>query len=152
MNAAHPPAVARVGRLSFLVCLAVALGLSACSSKENRPACHAVTGKVLVKGKPAEGALVVFHPAQKTDEKAWPSGYPRGTAGADGTFTLSTFGTGDGAPAGEYVVVIQWPKVNPDNEEEQEDRLQGRYADPAAAKLKAQVKEGPNELPPFQLK
>jgi hypothetical protein len=71
----------------------------------------------------------------------------------DGTFALSTYGDKDGAPAGEYVVLVRWPgKVLPDGREEPEDKLYGRYYDASRPLLKATVQAGPNDLPTFQLK
>jgi hypothetical protein len=49
---------------------------------------------------------VVFHPKDNADPQA---PRPFGTAGADGSFGLTTSRPGDGAPAGEYRVTVIWP-------------------------------------------
>jgi hypothetical protein len=57
----------------------------------------------------------------------------------------------DGAPAGEYRVVVEWPayrrgrNIGP-------DRLMGKFAKPETSGLKATIEPGPNGLPPFELK
>jgi len=114
-----------------------------------------VTGKVLFKDQPAEGAQVVFHPAAETDSSADPATKPKtpfGTVQADGTFKLYTDPYGDGAPAGDYVVMITWYGASPRNSEQAVNKLPAKYSDPSNPLLKVTVKEGKNELEPFQIK
>ena len=122
--------------------------VSSCSA---RVALHPVRGKVLVAGKPAVGAIVVLHPLEPPALGLRP---PSGRVEADGSFTLSTLVAGDGAPAGEYRVAIAWlgdvSKADPVTGEVPV-KLAPRYADPKTSDLRAHIKEGPNELPPFQL-
>lgn len=104
----------------------------------------------MVKGKPAAGAFVLFIPVNEPADS--PDPRPRAEAGSDGAFVLNTYEDKDGAPAGEYVVTVTWPGgVLPDGREEPADKLLGRYESAAKSKLRATVKEGPNDLPPFQL-
>lgn len=134
-----------------LVVLAALLGLS-CSG----PApLNAVRGKVVHKGQPLAGALVVFHPKGATDAKTVPS---TGLTKEDGTFALTT-GDKDGAPAGEYVVTVICSEpvggkkgAISTGPVETQDRLKGAYADRAASKLAATVAPGENQLDPFDLK
>jgi hypothetical protein len=109
---------------------------------------HPVGGKVLYNGQPAAGATVVFHP-KKDDPRAL---RPIGKVGADGTFTLTTYAHGDGAPAGDYAVVVIWPPAGARKKVGSGDRLGGRYGTPAASPLRARVDEGKNEFPPFELR
>jgi hypothetical protein len=131
-----------------------ALGCLACSG--NGEALNPVRGKVTYKNQPARGVLVTFHPEGGDKVTAV---RPTGTTGEDGTFTL-TSGSKEGAPAGSYVVTFVWPeevkaksskgKISlepPDSR----DRLQGAYANLAKG-LKIQIKSGPNQLEPFDLK
>jgi hypothetical protein len=117
---------------------------------EGRIATYPTRGQVLVGGKPAAGAFVVFHPASNASPKA---GRPSATAADDGTFELTTFEAKDGAPAGEYAVTVQWskPKTTPLSLPGP-DQLKGRYGDPAKSGLKASVAARPqNDLEPFRL-
>src|SRR5262249_20625009 len=97
------------------------------------------------------GAIVVLHPLEPPAPGSRP---PSGRVETDGSFTLSTFVPGDGAPAGDYRVAIAWladvSRADPVTGEVPR-KLAPRYADPKTSDLRAQVKEGPNELPPFQL-
>jgi hypothetical protein len=110
-----------------------------------------VQGKVLVGDTPAGGAFVLFVPVNEPAQNPEPR--PRATAEDDGSFTLSTYSDKDGAPAGDYIVLVTWPgKVLPDGREEPEDKLFGRYNNAARPALKATVVAGKNDLPTFQLK
>jgi hypothetical protein len=139
-------------RQPVLAALAVALlGLLVGSCRRAGPPLYPVQGRVLFAGKPAAGALVVFHPVG-TDDPAAPK--PSATVQDDGSFTLSTFASGDGAPAGAYEVAITWTedkaKANPDTGEVP-SRLPVRYGNPKTSRLRAKVEEGPTRLEPFQL-
>jgi hypothetical protein len=112
---------------------------------------HPTSGTVTVKGKPAEGAKIIFHPLNPADGKTV---YPFARVGADGAFRLTTYASNDGAPAGEYAVTIVWPAPpeNPDDEPfGGPDQLKGAYANPKKPLLKATVKEGDNPLPSFEI-
>ena len=69
--------------------------------------------------------------------------------------------TGDksGAPAGEYVVTIICSEVIKPKDgkistaaPETEDRLKGGYGNKDNSKITVQIKSGPNQLEPFDLK
>ena len=122
----------------------LAVGCSSEAPKLGEKPVHKVRGQVLVNDKPAAGAFVLFIPVNEVAGSTDPR--PRATADDNGNFEVSTYGDGDGAPAGEYRVAVTWPDGN-----DVEDRLNGRY-DQANSKLKAKVNEGPNELPVFKLK
>ncbi len=126
----------------------VLLTCPACSDR--RPVLYPVHGKVLFDGRPAPGALVVFHPVRDDPKVPKPSGTVRG----DGTFSLGTFAPDDGAPPGDYRVAIVWPAAQSPAGSQKADipnRLPVRYANPQTSPLHAQVKDGPTELEPFKL-
>jgi hypothetical protein len=124
---------------------------------DGRIATYPVTGIVNVDSKPAAGAIVIFVP-NSTSEEGGDRQRPFAAADAQGKFSLMTFEPDDGAPAGDYKVLIQWPAppsadaargggraaVGP-------DRLRGKYFDLDQATLTATVEERSNDLPPFEL-
>jgi hypothetical protein len=122
---------------------------------DDRLSVYPVSGKVSVNGQPAEGATVIFY-TQNTDLRRPGVPIPKGTVAADGTFKLTTYQDGDGAPAGDYAVAINWMQVTkPSNDPEQQvevDRLGGRYSTPDKSGLTAKIEATSNELPPFELK
>ena len=138
--------------IALPVILSAGLAIAGCSpGGPAKKVCYPVKGELTVRGKPAEGATVIFQPwdANPAD---WSAGYPRATVGADGKFQVSTYGENDGAPAGDYVILVTWEAPNPTNEEASgPDRLGGRYVDPAKSNLTAKIEPRPNELPPIRL-
>jgi hypothetical protein len=139
--------------LCVLVAAMVCIGACSKSSGPPKKVCYPVKGQLFVKSQPATGATVIFHPRGSGPEE-WTSGYPRAHVAADGTFELETYGDKDGAPAGDYTVVVTWPRGAADEQSEDTqmiDRLGGRYSDPATSKLQATVNSSPTEVPPIRL-
>lgn len=67
------------------------------------------SGVVSIDGKPLSGAQITLIPE---DNKFPSSVRPRGTSKDDGTFAISTYKAGDGAPAGSYkALVLHYPIV-----------------------------------------
>ena len=60
-----------------------------------------VTGKVIYQDQPVEGARVTFHNTAKTGGRS-----ASGRTAADGTFSLTTNKTDDGALPGDYTITI----------------------------------------------
>jgi hypothetical protein len=143
-------------KISSTVTIAVVVFLVGGCENKDRPYKQA-RGQVFVGGQAAEGALVTLVPINDPDN---PDRKPSGTVGPDGSFTLSTYEsatreTHDGAPPGEYVILITWhPQPNREtlNQESQAiDRLAGRYKDSRTSPLRADIKDDPTELPPINL-
>jgi len=137
-----------------LTLLAVSLGCSSCSGAKGPPV-FPVQGKVLFRGKPASGALVIFHPLNQPELE---KGMPRAVVEDDGSFSVTTLTANDGAPAGDYAVSITWkttsekipsrkgrPKRVPTNFPE-------KYKNPKTSGLVVRVEETQNELRPFDIK
>jgi hypothetical protein len=108
-----------------------------------------VAGTVLVKGKPAAGVTVTFHP--KFDMGAVKF-TPSAVTGKDGRFTLSTAAAGDGAPPGDYAVTFELLRGGADKmgRDVEVDAWKGKYGDPAKGPA-VTVKAGDNALDPFRL-
>lgn len=126
----------------------VSLGLASCGQKNERIAVHPVTGKVTFNNQPAAGAMVVFHPLDKKDDRA----VPRGKVEKDGTFKLSTYDADDGAPSGKYKVTIDWRKSNPlDPNDNGVSLVAAKYTRPDTTPLEVEITPETTELKPFEI-
>lgn len=131
----------RMGLLAALVLCCAGCGAGG-------PRLHPVEGKVLFDNAPPEGAMVVFQPVDGPIGALTPSG----VVGADGGFTLSTHPHGDGAPAGQYTVVVSWLPPDARSQENPKNKLPARYADPKTTPLpKVTIGDGPTKLEPILL-
>jgi hypothetical protein len=135
-----------VGAAAVLALVALVPGCG-----DGRKPVFPVRGQVLdTKEQPAAGAVVIFHPVAADSQDL---AKPVGRVGEDGRFRLTTYKDGDGAPAGDYTITIQWPapKKSPFDKEEP-DQLKGRYADPGTSALRFSVqKKSDNEVPAIRL-
>jgi hypothetical protein len=96
--------------------------------------------------------VVILRPQGEANPAEWSAGFPRANVASDGAFRVGTYADDDGAPQGDYAILITWVAADPQNEEASgPDRLGGRYADPANSKLTAKVEARPTELPPIKL-
>ena len=138
-------------------CILATLALAGCED-DGRLETHPVAGRILINGTPAAGCVVTFVPLDPALKDVV---LPAATASEDGSFALTTYESGDGAPAGEYGVALRWeanswPGRDADRGVDpvvtmKPDRLLERYASPEKSGLKATVKEGENVLEPFRL-
>jgi len=94
--------------------VAAGLGLSGCGSGDQLPV-YPVKGEVRLDGEPTDGAFLVFHPvagaATEGDKKTGDPIKPKAVVKSDGSFQLTTYDTGDGAPKGDYAVTVEWNKL-----------------------------------------
>lgn len=127
---------------------AILCSFASCGASSSQLPTFEVKGQIFQNGKPVPNATVVFHPTTKLGEDI---SNPRGTTNADGSFTLSTYGTADGAPEGAYKITVeQWTTTNP--EKGPESRLPSKLAKPEESGLTAKVASGKNEIPAIQLR
>ena len=120
------------------------------------PPTFPVQGKVVIEGEIASGAQIVFHRvhnSKATTEEDQPRAMPSGVADKDGNFELTSFHPKDGAPAGEYVVTLQWQKwvLKDDDVIPGPNMVPPAYAKPQLSPLRVKVVEGENKLPTFQI-
>lgn len=110
-------------------------------------ATYPAAGRVTINGEAPVGAVVELRPTgPQADER---NSRPWGIVTDDGAYSLTTYETGDGAPAGEYVFTIKWP---PDvSKPSFADRLDGAYADPLKSPWKMTVSAGNNTLSPVNI-
>lgn len=140
--------------LSVRFALALALGAGVFSTGCSQPpepgsgprvAVFPVSGKVQIEGDSPSGAVVVFHSVSKTTPPA------SATVDSEGRFKLTTYETGDGAPAGEYSVTVSLRKlVTKDGDSiTGPNVLPAKFASPTTTPFKVTVAAAPNELKPF---
>jgi hypothetical protein len=133
--------------------LAVLLALGTSCQKAGKQY-YPVHGRVLVDGKPAEGAVVVLHPADDPGMRAL---RPSAIVQADGSFSVRSYDPyvcptpQDGAPVGDYFIAINWFPPGVERSDVIPDKLHNRYGNPTTSGLRVQVKEEPNQLRAFEL-
>jgi hypothetical protein len=137
-----------VMRLSYASLLFVLAATAGCGKSDSLPSLqvYEVNGKVLLgDGKPLTGGWVYFVP--KGDLTVTPSAQ----IGPDGSFTVVTGGSGNGAPAGDYKVRIEAPqfKVDPRSKK---SVFPFKYTDEDSSGLIVTVKPEVNQLETFRLK
>lgn len=119
--------------------LALFLGCSDGPRGGPRIETHPITGVVTVDGQPAQNLLVRCHPVEGSDISTNISGF----TGPDGSFSIGTYESGDGAPEGSYALTFQWGQWSMSGRyEEEDDRLKGKYADPETSDWTAVVVAG----------
>jgi len=134
-------------KLSGLI-VAGCVGLAGCRNSESLPALrvYEVKGKVLLAdGKPLSGGLVTFVP--KGDLPVTPSGVIQ----SDGTFSLVTGGSGDGAPPGDYKVRVEAPQLQATGKSKKPP-FPFKYTDEDSSHLVITVRADTNQLEPIRLK
>jgi hypothetical protein len=108
---------------------------------------------VKFKGQPATGAFLVFHPVGQavTGEER-----PTAKVQEDGSFVLTSHGAksgGEGAPAGEYAVTVQWYKLVTEGKDVKAgpNVIPAQYSKPETTPLKVAVEAKENQLRPFEI-
>jgi hypothetical protein len=129
---------------------ALGAGLAGCHGTDSLPALkvYEVKGKVvLADGKPLDGGWISFVP--KGDLSVTPSS----AINSDGTFSLVTGGSGEGAPAGEYKVRVEAPQLAGfQKARNRRPPFPIKYTDEDSSGLVITVQAAANHLPPFVLK
>jgi len=131
----------------IIACVALlAVGVCSCSKKPDRLPVATVKGSVTFDGKPAAGAMLVFHPLSGAAAEA--KLRPVAAVQDDGSFEAHTYDHKDGLPAGEYAVTVHWLKPSGKGSEEEGgavSRIPARYEKPETSGLKVVVGTGPGE-------
>ncbi|GEM_PF-758778 len=129
-----------VGNLLIVSAILVCQG---CGGEAWQAATHPSSGSLTVNDQPAVGAVVELHSVGKQPDTR--NSRPWAIVQADGSYTLSTYQSGDGAPLGDYAITIRWP---PDvTQPSMEDQLGGAYATAQKTKWKVTINDGENVLP-----
>ena len=135
------------------VCSLLLMGSVFLSGCSQAPKLYLVTGTVTVKGKPAVGAIVNFHPDDSAIETA------SAVADSEGSFKPISHSL-TGLRAGRYKVTVIWPDPSKKPTESQimmgtadvgPDLLKGKYSLKSSTTLTAEISDSTTTLPPFEL-
>jgi len=137
--------------------LAIASGMflvvagNGCAKKIPVLPVYKVSGQVLVNNEPAIGAMVILNPVAG----ALPQNIvPSATTNKEGKFKINGYGTGDGAPAGEYVVTVSWFKLidAPSGLVPGPNVIPAQYSNPKTSPVKVEVQKGKaTEIPTIEI-
>lgn len=140
--------------IHWIVLFAIGPSLCGCQPKEKlKLAVFPTTGQVFVDGSPAARAQVTLHAAQPLVDPSNKQLTPSAVVADDGSFSVTTYGLHDGAPAGDYAVTVVWPTFKTELGEETvgPDRLKGRGGSPLKPAAKVTIASGQNAIPPIRL-
>lgn len=128
------------------VCLVLLFfGLTSCSSREPWELVYRVTGTLTYEGEPVSDALIVLVP----NHSEFPTKVvPRAKTDEDGSFVVGTYRPDDGAPAGDYkVVVTKYSfKESPNGPQRGPNLLPDKYSRKDSSDLEITVDSAPTEL------
>lgn len=119
-----------------------------------------VTGKVLFDGKPLAKAEIWLVPTSEAVKSAKITIRPYARTNDEGAFTMTSYLVDDGAPLGDYAVMVlpALPKAGTEEELATDTPAEGqpqaklaapfprKYSDPTTSGLTFTVKEGSNEM------
>jgi hypothetical protein len=133
--------------------------LSGCHDQFEVLPTHPVSGKVMFKGQPLANAEIWLVPTTDKVLNAKTIIRPYAKSGKDGTFTITSYIKDDGAPAGDYGVIVQkvssqGPTDDVESNEENAVKtkapkgaaLPTKYRTATTSGLTFTVKDGPNQL------
>jgi hypothetical protein len=136
--------------VSFIVRAGLCCGLISCGSAQreikipNKLTTFEVTGEVLVDDEPAAFVTVRLKPLKAGGLES------KGITDANGIFKISTYGSNDGAPAGEYAVIFTRRPITGTGLGA--DAFGERYATVKKAPLKVVVEDGPLDIGQIELR
>ena len=131
----------------ILLMLAASLVIAAARVK-SAVAVFPVSGKVTFQGSPAAGAQVVLHPVNSSESN---DVAPTATVQNDGSFAITAYDPGDGAPEGDYVATVQWYRFSKELGGPGPNVIPAKYASPRTSPIKVCVKGGLTEIQPIIL-
>ncbi len=137
----------RSNRLFGLFAVAlISAQLLGCTGNDGKLDLVSVKGKVTLDGKPYGPATLTLQPTAGVEGDKRP--VVGGVVEADGSYALTTYETGDGAPVGEYTATLGAPQSSGDGTtdptQEAMAAMGGGNA-PSTAPLKVTVPEGGSE-------
>jgi hypothetical protein len=133
--------------ISVIATLPLFVALSGCA--ERRVPVYPVSGKITYKGQPPVGATVVLHSLNGTDTK---DVAPAGTVTDDGSFTITSYELGDGAPQSDYVATIEWYKYQSELGGAGPNVIPSKYVSAKTSPVRLSVSGGPAQIAPIIIK
>lgn len=147
-NSQHLRAASASGWLKLVLAAGLCAGLPGCGGNDWHADTYPASGRVTINGEPAAGAVIELHSTGEAKPDVRNS-RPWAVVQEDGGYVLSTYETGDGAPPGEYAIILRWP---PDVKQPSlVDRLGGAYSQPDKSQWRVTITAGENELPPVEI-
>lgn len=127
--------------------VAVCMLCSGCGGDDWQASTYPASGQISINGQPPAGAVVELHAVGEVPDAR--NSRPWAVVQDDGSFTLTTYEAGDGAPVGEYAVTVRWP---PDvSQPSLADRLGGAYATTERSRWNVTISNGDNALAPIEI-
>ncbi|MCC9607850.1 hypothetical protein LOC68_03025 [Blastopirellula sp. JC732] len=124
----------------------VLLSAIGCGRSDWKSRTYPTSGSVTINGAPPKDAVVKLiklgEPIDTRQSDCW------GIVQEDGTYVLTTYEPGDGAPAGEYAWIIRWPVHLTAFTT---DQLGEQFWNPESPHMTVTIKSGRNEISPVEL-
>jgi hypothetical protein len=140
-----------VSQFTFLALLSSTFILAGCQG-ETRVPVFPVSGTVSFKGETPVGAQIVLHAVNRSTAS---DVAPVGTVKADGSFAITAYEPGDGAPQGEYVATVEWFRLITKGEgagARGPNVIPKEYASPMTSPIRVSVNSGPTQVPPIEIR
>jgi hypothetical protein len=107
-----------------------------------------VRGKVLVDGKPVKDLIVKLHPPDESPRTL----VPNARTADDGTFSVTSYIGGDGAPRGKYKVTVEWLTYQQlGNQWRGPNKLLDKYGGTETTPFDVAVTDQPVDLPTYNV-
>jgi hypothetical protein len=136
-----------------LICMPLIGLLSGCGSSQgsDRVPVFPASGKLVYAGQSLAGAYVVLHP--KGADAGHLAPRPHAQAAADGSFSLTSYDTNDGAAAGDYTLTVELrPLVkNGGDYTAGPNILPVKYSRAVTSPVSVQIAAGRNDLQEIQI-
>lgn len=124
----------------------ILLSVLGCGSRGWKSRTHPVSGSVTINGAAPKDAIVKLiklgEPIDTRQSDCW------GVVQEDGSYVLTTYEPGDGAPEGDYAWMIRWP---PNLMAYSSDRLGEQFWDPENPYMTVTIERGRNQIDPVEL-
>jgi hypothetical protein len=135
------------GSILLIAMMPLLMSFNGCAEK--RVPVYPVAGKVSYKGQPPVGATVVLHSVKsgQTSDVA-----PSGTVKDDGSFAITSYEPGDGAPQGDYVATIEWYRYQKELGGAGPNVIPPKYVSAKTSPVKVSVVGGPAQIAPIIIK